>query len=143
MIQYEAYLESNVLTASPLELVRMLYRFVIDQLNEASRCLDLGNIEARGKAVTKATDGILELMSSLDHSQASEVSASLAELYGYCASRILQGHIDQDKTPFLEVANLMSVLLQGWEQVKTETTLPASSPYETIPAEYSPINASF
>ena len=78
MSQYEQYLEGNVLTASPLELVRMLYRFVIDNVREASRCTQTGDIEGRGRAVNRATGGILELMTSLNHQQGGELSARLA-----------------------------------------------------------------
>jgi flagellar secretion chaperone FliS len=141
LTQYDHYLEGNVLTSSPIELVRIVYRFVIDQLGEAIRCTNAGDIEGRGVAVTKATNGIVELLSSLDQRQGGDVSSRLADLYGYCASRILQGHIDQDKTPFEEVSALMSTILQGWEQVSVEPVAPAA--YEALPGEYTPINASF
>ena len=141
MTQYDHYLESNVLTCGPIELVRILYRFVIDQLGDAIRCANTGDIEGRGTAVTKATNGIVELLSSLDHAQGGEVSARLANLYGYCASRILQGHIDQDKAPFEEVLALMSTMLQGWDQLASEPAV--TSLYETLPSDYTPINASF
>ena len=57
---YEQYAESNVMTASPMELVRMLYRFIIENLGEASHCTMTGDIEGRGRAVSKATEGFLE-----------------------------------------------------------------------------------
>jgi flagellar secretion chaperone FliS len=139
---YDQYLEGSVLSASPIELVRMLYRFVIDSLNDACRCTDGADIEGRGRAVTKATEGIVELLSSLDHSQAGEVSAGLAELYGYCASRVLQGHVEQDKAPFEEVSKLMSTLLQGWEQIESEG-INQPAVYDSIPTSYTPINASY
>ncbi|HYI93578.1 MAG TPA: flagellar export chaperone FliS [Bryobacteraceae bacterium] len=142
MSHYEQYLEGSVLSASPIELVRMLYRFVIDNLADACRCTDAKDIEGRGRAVSKATEGIVELLSSLDHSQGGEVSSSLGELYGYCASRVLQGHIDQDKSPFEEVQNLMSTMLQGWEQIGADVASPAAL-YEPTPSSYEPINASY
>jgi flagellar protein FliS len=130
---YEQYAESNVMTASPMELVRMLYRFIIDNLGEASRCTITGDIEGRGRAVSKATEGFLELLTSLDHQQGGDVSRNLAELYGYMASRVLDGHVNQASAPFEEVQGLMSTLLDGWENL--------SGPQ--IPTAYAPISASF
>ena len=131
---YEQYAENNVMTASPMELVRMLYRFIIDNLGEASRCTITGDIEGRGKAVSKATEGFLELLTSLDHNQGGEVSRNLAELYGYMASRVLDGHVNQVSEPFQEVERLMSTLLAGWENLRVQQ-IPA--------AAYAPISASF
>jgi flagellar secretion chaperone FliS len=122
------------MTASPMELVRMLYRFIIDNLGEASRCTMAGDIEGRGKAVSKATEGFLELLTSLDHEQGGDVSRNLAELYGYMASRVLDGHVNQVSAPFDEVERLMSTLLDGWENLGAQH-IPA--------APYAPISASF
>ncbi len=130
---YEQYAESNVMTASPMELVRMLYRFIIENLGDARHCTMTGDIEGRGRAVSKATEGFLELLTSLDHQQGGEVSRNLSELYGYMVSRVLDGHINQESAPFEEVERLMSTLLDGWETVGGQEQ----------PAAYAPISASF
>ncbi|MEJ7606016.1 MAG: flagellar protein FliS [Bryobacteraceae bacterium] len=48
---YEQYLEQSVLNASPLELVRMLYRFSLDSIAEARECLSRGDVEGRARPV--------------------------------------------------------------------------------------------
>ncbi len=145
MSQYEQYLEGNVLTASPLELVRMVYRFVIDNVRDASRCTETGDIEGRGKAVNRATGGILELMTSLNHQQGGELSARLSELYGYMASRLLQGHLEQVGEPFNEVEKLMLTLLDSWENVDSQDTTHsfAAAAYGTTSEAYTPVNVSY
>lgn len=143
MSQYEQYAERSVLTASPIELVRILYRFVIDNLRDAVRSIEMEDIAGRGKAVSKATEGLMELLTSLDHQQGADVSKNLAELYGYMASRLLQGHIDQDRRPFEEVEQLMSGLLASWEQVDASPSEPIMAAYGASPESYTPISASF
>ena len=59
---------------------------------------------------------------------------NLAELYGYMASRVLDGHVNQVSAPFDEVERLMSTLLDGWENLGAQH-IPA--------AAYAPISASF
>lgn len=127
--------------ASPIELVRMLYRFVIEQLQDASRCHRAGDIQGRGNATTKATDGIVELLNSLNHDQGAEVSRTLTDLYSYMAARVLQGHIDQDCGPFEEVEKLMATLLDGWTGIQEGAPAPAA--YGVVPAGYTPLSASF
>lgn len=145
MSQYEQYLEGNVLTASPLELVRMVYRFVIDNVRDASRCTEAGDIEGRGRAVNRATGGILELMTSLNHQQGGELSERLSELYGYMASRLLQGHLEQVGEPFHEVEKLMLTLLDSWENVdnQDDTHSFAAAAYGNTSEVYTPVNVSF
>lgn len=145
MSQYEQYLEGNIMTASPLELVRILYRFVIDNVREAAQCVQSGDIGGRGRAVNRATDGLVELLTSLNHQQGGELSSGLAELYGYMASRILQAHVDQASEPFHEVEKLMTTLLQSWEDVdnQDDTHSFAAAAYGSPSEVYTPINASF
>jgi flagellar protein FliS len=143
--QYEQYLDGNILTASPLELVRTLYRFVIDNVRDASRYTQSGDIESRGRAVNRATDGLVELLTSLNHQEGGELSSSLGELYGYMASRLLQGHMEQSSGPFNEVEKLMTTLLESWENVDNhdDTHAFASPGYGATPEVYTPLNASF
>ena len=141
MAPYDQYLEQSILTASPLELVRTLYRLILESVQKAGHCIDSGDIEGRGKAVTKATDGILELLASLNHQQGGAISQNLAELYGYMASRLLQGHMDQDRVPFDEVGKLVSTLLEAWEAM--DAAPPHGESLYGAPEPYTPISASF
>jgi flagellar secretion chaperone FliS len=141
---YDQYLEQSILTASPLELVRTVYRLILENVRSAGKCIDSGDIMGRGKAVTKATDGILELLTSLNHQDGGAISKNLAELYSYMASRLLQGHMDQDRAPFDEVEKLVSTLLDAWETMESsETAAAADALYGSIPESYIPVSANF
>ena len=142
MALYDQYLEQSILTASPIELIRTLYRIILQSVRDAGNCLDNGDIEGRGKAVTKATDGIVELLTSLNHQEGGAISENLAELYGYMASRLLQGHMDQSRAPFDEVEKLVLTLLDAWECL--DVAPPATdSMYGAVPDAYTPVSASF
>ncbi len=128
MSQYEQYVQDNILTASPLELVTSLYRFVVTNVQEAARYTLSGDIEARGRAATRAAEGLSELLTSLDHRAGGELSARLAELYGYMASRVLQGHMEQSNAPFEEVERLMATLLESWDAISQTDSHSFSTP---------------
>ena len=50
----DAYLESRVLSASPLELICFLYQYALDSVRDARRHLAAGDIVARSRAVCRA-----------------------------------------------------------------------------------------
>lgn len=114
---YEMYVESSVLTATPLELVGMLYRCAIDALGDARRCLASGDIPSRVAPVNRAFDAVNELSLSLDVEQGGEVARNLADLYAYISHLIILGHADQSDDRFAEAARLLSTLAGAWEEV--------------------------
>jgi flagellar protein FliS len=117
---YEIYVESSVITATPLELVAMLYRCAIDALGEARRCLAAGDVGGRVAPVNRAFDAVAELSLSLDFRRGGEISRNLAELYGYISHKIILGHANQSEECFAEAGRLLTTLLEGWEVLASE-----------------------
>jgi flagellar secretion chaperone FliS len=117
---YNAYLESRVLSADPLELVRILYRLAIDRIREARQHLASGDIAARSKAVSTASQALTELSSSLDHQQGGEMSRRLAQLYDYMQWRLVDASFHQSAGPLDEVLGLLTTLLEAWDQIRPE-----------------------
>jgi flagellar protein FliS len=112
---YAAYLESKVLTASPLQLVHLAYQGAIDAITEARGHLAAGRIMARGRAITRAQQIITELLSSLDHEKGGELSSRLAGLYKYMRRRLSEAHIKQADEPMAEVQGLLETIDEGWK----------------------------
>lgn len=122
MNPYDQYLESSVLTATPLELVTMLYRCALDGIADARRCLQCGDIEGRVRPVNRAFDAVTELTLSLDFEKGGELSTNLGELYGYILNQIVVGHCNQADANFAEASRLLTTLLESWHQVSTSAT---------------------
>lgn len=114
----EAYLEQRVLSADPLELVRLLYQAAIAAVRDARRALHAGAIAARSRSISKACGIVLELNAALDHSQAGEISMRLAALYDYILGRLLDANMQQSDAPLAEVWGLLSTLAEAWEQTR-------------------------
>ena len=114
----EAYLEERVLSAEPLELVRLLYRAAIGAVREGRQALRAGEIAARSRAISKACGILIELNAALDHSQGGTLSARLAALYEYMLGRLLEANLQQSDAPLEEVLGLLSTLSEGWEQAR-------------------------
>ncbi|SPE25301.1 Flagellar protein FliS [Candidatus Sulfopaludibacter sp. SbA3] len=128
---HDAYLESRILSADPLELVRMLYQTCIGSVREARRHLAEGDIGARCRCTSKAFGILTELTCSLDHERGGDLSQRLAKLYDYMQRKILEANFQQNDAPLAEVLGLLSTLSEGWDGIR-ESSQPveqAESPW--------------
>lgn len=143
------YLADRVLTASPLELIRMLYEGALSAIDLAVEMLRTNDIMARGKAITKAVDIIHELRASLRNRPQPEMASSLSELYAYMTTRLLEAHANKSEAALLEVSRLLKCLYEGWLGVMRQMaesqpeTGTSPEPERTSPATVSPYQDCF
>jgi flagellar secretion chaperone FliS len=125
---YTAYLESRVLSASPLQLVHLAYEGAIDAIAEARGHLAEKRIVQRVQAITKAQQIVMELKSSLDFEQGGDLSKKLDGLYEYMLRRLNDGNVQQNDEPFAEVQGLLETVDQAWKEIaSTESIAVAAS----------------
>jgi flagellar secretion chaperone FliS len=110
-----SYLDEKTRSASPLELVAMVYSKAISEIREARVQLAARNIALRSKAISKACDAIGELDSSLDMEAGGELSLRLRGLYRYCLVRLLDANRHQSDEPLAEVLGLLATLSEAWQ----------------------------
>jgi flagellar protein FliS len=128
----DAYLEGRILSADPLELVKLLYQGCSDAVREARRRLEEGDIAARSRAISKALEILAELLRSLDHERGGELAGRLAALYDYMQTRLTDANCRQEDAPLAEVLGLLATLGEAWDGVQEQTRLaaaPAPSPW--------------
>jgi flagellar protein FliS len=121
---HDAYLESRVLSADPIELVRLLYQAATAAVREARRQLADGEIAPRARSVSKACAILTELAGSLDFERGGEISLRLAELYDYMQRRLLEANVQQSEAPLADVLGLLTTLSEAWDGVHQQTTPP-------------------
>lgn len=109
------YLLNRVRTASPVELVNILYETALQSTEEALAALRSGDVLKRGQAVNKATQVLFELLGSLRHDVQKEYSDNLAALYAYMHRQLSRAHAEKSEALFEEVARLLRTLLEGWQ----------------------------
>ncbi|HTP32650.1 MAG TPA: flagellar export chaperone FliS [Candidatus Acidoferrales bacterium] len=124
---HDAYLESRVLAADPVELVNLLYQACRQAVRDAREHLGAGRIGERSRAITKAHEVLTELAGSLDHNRGGEISRRLAQLYDYMQRRLLDANMKQSDEPLVEVLGLLNTLAEAWQGVKPAAK-PASGP---------------
>lgn len=127
---HDAYLESRVLTADPIELVNLLYQACKQAVREARHHLAEGRIAERSREINKACEIVIELATALDHERGGEISQRLALLYDYMQQRLLEANMQQSDAPLTDVLGLLSTLSEAWAGVrKPEETPVVESPW--------------
>ena len=114
---YSNYLEATILSADPIELIRILYRTAIDSTCDARAYLSAGKTAERSRAVSKAVAAVRELSFCLKSDAQPDLARNLAELYDYIQRRLLTANFEQSDAPLAEVAGLLENMLHAWERV--------------------------
>jgi flagellar protein FliS len=135
MIQ-QAYLEAQVMSADPVELICLLYDRAVDRVREARRRLASREIAERAAAIGDVISIVGELNASLDHSAGGAISANLAQLYNYLTMRLTEGNVKQQDAPLAEVENLLLTLAEAWHGMRAQLARPAET--ETAPPVSTP-----
>lgn len=104
-------------SASPMELVVMLYDGAIRFLGEARDAGGRDDRRARAKGISKALAIIAELQSTLNMDAGAEVARELDRLYTYATERLLDANVKRDDAAIDEVRKLLSTVRAGWADV--------------------------
>tara|TARA_R110001599_G_scaffold159052_1_gene346183 strand:- start:203984 stop:204472 length:489 start_codon:yes stop_codon:yes gene_type:complete len=108
--------ETGVIAASPTQLIIMLFTGAMLAVSSASQHMRAGEIEAKGKAISKAVAIIDEgLRASLDKKVGGEIALNLDALYEYMSTRLLQANLKNQLETLDEIYGLLKGLKEAWE----------------------------
>ena len=119
-----AGVEMKTETASPHELVLMLYDGALSAIASATHHMYTGNIAGKGEALSKAIE-IIEngLKACLDYRSGGELAERLGALYEYMSSRLLHANLRNDKAALDEVSGLLRELKQAWQEISDDSAV--------------------
>ncbi|MFD2615562.1 flagellar export chaperone FliS [Paenibacillus gansuensis] len=106
------YLENAALTATPAQLLIMLYDGAIRFCRSGLEAIENNDYEQTNINLCKAQAIINEFISSLDSSHG--VSDGLHKLYEYMNYLLIQGNIKKVKSPIEEVLGYLIELKETW-----------------------------
>jgi flagellar secretion chaperone FliS len=111
---YDVYLDSRVLSADPMELVRILYDGALESIRSARRAVAHRDIAGRARMISKAVEIVSELAVSVDQDKGGSLGKNLVELYDYMQRRLLEANAEQTETGLIEVERLLCTLQEAW-----------------------------
>jgi flagellar protein FliS len=114
----DAYRQSSVDTATPGQLVVMLYDGVLAAIDKVRAGLDgpEPDLELVHRELTRAQAIVGELMQTLDL-KAGPVATNLASLYEYCHHQLVQANLQKKATPTEPVHRIFSDLREAWATI--------------------------
>ena len=110
------YLANTVLSASPEQLMLLLYDGAGRFLAQAIQAIEDGRIEQRTHGINKASAIVTEFAATLDRSQAPALADDLTALYAYMLQRMMQANLKNDAEPLVEVKGLLADLRATWAE---------------------------
>ncbi|MBI2896556.1 MAG: flagellar export chaperone FliS [Deltaproteobacteria bacterium] len=116
--QYQA---TTVETASPAQLVVVLYDGALRFLRQAAAAAEGGEIAKRGMALGRAHAIVTELQATLQPEHAPELCAQLDGLYGFVLEKITEANLKGDPAPLVPAVKVLEQLREAWAQVAKET----------------------
>lgn len=117
----KTYGTQQVMTASPVELVALLYDKAIVSLREAIQAIEAEDVNGRWKANNKATEIVTHLANTLDHQSGGEVAQNLERLYRYMLDRLFEVDMKNSAQAAADVIGLMEPLRDSWRQLAEQS----------------------
>lgn len=94
--QAAVYREMDVMSASPGQLVVMLYDHLLVSMRRARIAMEARNVEQRMKLLDKSRTILSELLVTLDHEKGGDVAKNLSGLYTFLLSELVDVGIRSD-----------------------------------------------
>ncbi|HDL8611191.1 TPA: flagellar export chaperone FliS [Yersinia enterocolitica] len=111
-------LESGVMSASPHQLIVMLFDGAQSALVRARILMNQGDIPAKGAALSKAINIInTGLSAGLNMEKGGELAENLSALYDYMSRRLLHANLHNDEQAITEVLALLENIADAWRQI--------------------------
>jgi flagellar protein FliS len=118
---YDSYrmvdLEARAASASPYELVLILFDGLLDELARARGHIENKRYQQKGASLERCLNILNGLDSALDYDGGGDLVQGLARLYDYCIYRLSDVSVTLSLEGLDEVVQLLGVLREGWEGV--------------------------
>lgn len=126
------YRANSVLTASPGQLVLMLYDGALRSLALTREAFarptdDMTRIAVINQQLIKAQAIITELQGTLNHDAGGEFSRQMERLYDYYNRRLMEANLRKQVEPVIEVERLLTEVRNAWCEMlnKRDTAVPS------------------
>ena len=117
-----AYGARKVETASPAELVLMLYEGAIKFCNIAIGAIEKKDYEKANTNIQKARRIIVELQTTLDHKY--KVAEDFDVIYDYIFTTLVQANIQKDPEILEEALKQLRDLRDAWKEIMRTAKMP-------------------
>jgi flagellar protein FliS len=112
-----SYVQTQAVSATPLQLVTMLYDGAIVAAAAAYDAMERRDIPARRTAINKLLGIIAELQNSLDLERGGALAVELDRIYDYVVRRLMDAVSTQSAAPIADSQKILQTLREAWHQI--------------------------
>lgn len=112
-----AYKEAGVMTASPAQLVVMLYDGAGRFLRQAAAAMEEADVPRSNERLQRAEAIVQELLDTLDFEKGGEVATSLRDLYFFALRHLGEARIERDPAKVRQVIQMFGELRGSWAEI--------------------------
>lgn len=131
---YKQYQKTQVVTASREKILLMLYEGAIRFTKQARVAMNDKKIAEKGKAISKATAILSELMATLDFKIGGQLAQDLENLYIFMIDKLIEANVHNKVECLDDVEKLLNTLYTAWKDV-IENPRPDGVPSPTLQPE--------
>lgn len=120
------YQSDAVATATPANLVTMLYDRVLVAIERVCAVDDLGaatSVPLVNFELQRAQDVLTELQVTLDHERGGTIAGNLRDLYSWCLDILVTANVRKDASALPGVARVVGDLRDAWSSMPLEPTV--------------------
>ena len=108
------YASAQVNSASPEQLLVLLYDAALRDLKEAMAALQVNDRSRKAKALDHAVKVVTELANSLRPDKSPEIAENLSSLYDFMIDRMIRSNAQNQDLDLQVVYNLLGELRSAW-----------------------------
>ena len=114
------YAQTQNATASKERLMILLFEAALRHMRTGAQALEDRRFDDSLSPLAKASDIVMELNRTLDHSKAPQLGASLKDLYGFINGRLVSAAIGLDAKAAREAEKVFAPLVEGFQGAVTK-----------------------
>ena len=108
------YANAQVNSASPEQILVLLYDAAIRDVKEAMGALEADDRMRKAKSLDHGVKVVTELLNSLRPEKAPEIAENLSNLYDFMIDRMIRSNSQNENCDLQAVLNLLSELRGAW-----------------------------
>ncbi len=126
---YQKYVKHDVMMATPMELVVMLYTGCIKRLRLGQMAIEKKDYEAANSNLQRAQDIVMELMLGLDLQY--NIARDLMAIYDFVHGQIIRINSTKDASMIDSIVEIMTGMRDSWVQIQKENKMTTHFEYES------------
>jgi flagellar secretion chaperone FliS len=125
--QAARYREMEVLSATPGQLVVLLYDHLLVTLRRARVAIEAKDIERRSELLDKSRSIIAELLATLDLEKGGDIAVQLSALYTFQLTELVDIGLKPDVKRLERITNMIAELREAWATIASQSPTVAAS----------------